>query len=45
MARFDRGMRGQHDERFPWMMPAIVSVAVAIMLAGIIWAALLGHLF
>jgi hypothetical protein len=32
-------------KRFPWLMPAIVTVAIVLVVAGIIVAAVLGHLF
>jgi cobalamin biosynthesis Mg chelatase CobN len=31
--------------RFPWLMPLIVVVAVAIVVVGAIWAIALGHFF
>jgi hypothetical protein len=31
--------------RFPWLMPLIVIVAAAIVVAGVIWAIALGHFF
>jgi preprotein translocase subunit SecE len=32
-------------QRPKWVMPTIVVVAVVIVVAGIVWAAALGHLF
>jgi hypothetical protein len=32
-------------QRPKWVMPAIVIVAAVIVVAGIVWAAALGHLF
>ena len=37
--------RQRRPERFPWLMPAIVVVAAAIVVAGLVWAIALGHLF
>lgn len=37
--------RPKRPERFPWLMPAIVVVAAAIVVGGLIWAIALGHLF
>lgn len=32
-------------QRFPWLMPLIAIIAAAIVVAGIVWAIALGHLF
>ena len=32
-------------QRFPWLMPLIAIVAAVIVIAGIVWAIALGHLF
>lgn len=32
-------------KRFPWLMPAIVTLAIILVVAGIVVAAVLGHLF
>jgi hypothetical protein len=29
----------------PWLMPVIVGVAVVVVIAGVVWASVLGHLF
>jgi hypothetical protein len=37
--------QGEVARRFPWLMPTIISLAVAMVVAGIIIAAVLGKLF
>ncbi len=37
--------QGQVAKRFPWLMPAIITVAVILVVAGIVIAAALGKLF
>lgn len=32
-------------QRFPWLIPLIAIVAGAIVVAGIVWAAVIGRLF
>lgn len=41
--RLDR--QGHVAKRFPWLMPAIVTLAVLMVITGIIIAAALGKLF
>ena len=41
--RLDR--QDRQSKRFPWLMPAIVVLAVIIVVTGLIIAALLGKLF
>lgn len=41
--RLDR--QDRQNARFPWLMPVVVILAVAIVVAGLIVAASLGHLF
>ncbi len=41
--RLDR--QDRQSKRFPWLMPAIVVLAVALVLAGLVIAAVLGKLF
>lgn len=52
--RRDRGQRLKRERRertdrtsrrFPWLMPAIVTLAIILVIAGIIIAAALGKLF
>jgi hypothetical protein len=35
----------RQNARFPWLMPAIVVVAIVLVVAGVTAAAILGHLF
>ena len=37
--------QGKVATRFPWLMPAIVTLAVILVVAGIVIAAVLGKLF
>jgi len=37
--------QGKVATRFPWLMPAIITVAVLLVVAGIVIAAVLGKLF
>ena len=37
--------QGNVARRFPWLMPAIVALAILLVVAGIIAAAALGKLF
>lgn len=39
----DRRPRGRADQ--PWVIRSIVVVAAVLVVGGIVWAALLGHLF
>jgi hypothetical protein len=41
--RLDR--QGKVAKRFPWLMPAIITLAVILVVAGIVLAAVLGKLF
>ena len=41
--RLDR--QGKVAKRFPWLMPAIITLAVILVVAGIVLAAILGKLF
>ncbi len=41
--RLDR--QDRQNARFPWLMPAVVILAIAIVVAGLVIAASLGHLF
>jgi lipopolysaccharide/colanic/teichoic acid biosynthesis glycosyltransferase len=41
--RIDR--QGAVAKRFPWLMPAIITLAVILVVAGIVIAAILGKLF
>jgi FlaG/FlaF family flagellin (archaellin) len=29
----------------PWVIPVIVAVAIVVVLAGVVWASVLGHFF
>lgn len=33
------------EPKHPWLLPAITTVALVVVVAGVIWAALLGRLF
>jgi hypothetical protein len=37
--------QGKVAKRFPWLMPAIVTLAILMVVAGIVIAAALGKLF
>jgi len=37
--------QGKVATRFPWLMPAIITLAVLLVVAGIVIAAVLGKLF
>ena len=37
--------QGKVARRFPWLMPAIITLAVILVVAGIVIAAVLGKLF
>lgn len=37
--------QGAVAKRFPWLMPAIITFAVLVVVAGIVVAAVLGKLF
>lgn len=37
--------QGKVAKRFPWLMPAIVTLAILMVVAGIVVAAVLGKLF
>jgi CHASE3 domain sensor protein len=37
--------QGKVAQRFPWLMPAIVTLAIILVVAGIVIAAILGKLF
>ncbi len=37
--------QGKVAKRFPWLMPAIITLAVILVVAGIVVAAALGKLF
>ena len=41
--RLDRTART--SKRFPWLMPAIVVLAIVVVVAGLVIAAILGKLF
>ena len=41
----DRAPRVPDAPRRPWVMPTIVTVAVLLVVGGVVWAFLLGHLF
>jgi hypothetical protein len=36
--------RGQAPAH-PWVLPVIVAVAIAVVVTGLVWASVLGHLF